>query len=748
MIRTDLIFIEVEISGLMSFPPGVRQKLYLNTNRLTAIIGENLDIGDGERNGCGKTAILDAILYLYFGKTFRVASNQSLINNVEPGPLFVTGSARRDGIVFHVERGENPSVLRLFEKPADDDRDWYTKEAGKFLFERTKSTKPETTKRIAELLGFDLKLSDVLLFNNASDRSCFFLKNEEDQRNIVERVFGFTVFTEKADRLRELRKEENKNLTTKESALIATRQANDRVLRQIEAIETKSDEWAAERDKLARFLTQQIHSYEGIDFPYEIGVLTEVDHLSRKLAEMQRDFRNLEQNLLQTEQRRQQWEETHSLDIQKLASTITTLQQADAEADIQTIKDREFFQNAARQAISDLAAAKKDLASIQERFRLEQNNHDRVKQQIEDDDTQLVQLDDAKCPTCGQDWIDTHAHRLDCITAREVHRAELDQIKARLADLASTRAIATGQTIKHTDDRDEIHKRLGALPQVQFQTIEEAAAAHTRLAELTKTLEQEQQDQNPHTEGVEQLIAAIQVLEDTIRVQKAIIETKPQTYYTSLTEAQTTLTKFDQIKLQFTELQQTVNPHRETIDNLRTDALKHVDDSEIQALRTRIEHMSLLITLLADRDSPIRKTMLEEWLPELNSKINRYLELLELPHRVEFDPNMTATFLRENKPLTFGNLSTGEKLRVWLATNLGFREIFELINYKINLLFVDEVLDKGLSARGAQVSYRLFEQMVDQGRSVFLISHRQELVDMATNVMTVTLENGLSTIRY
>ena len=189
------------------------------------------------------------------------------------------------------------------------------------------------------------------------------------------------------------------------------------------------------------------------------------------------------------------------------------------------------------------------------------------------------------------------------------------------------------------------------------------------------------------------------------------------------------------------------NPHRAAIDGLRNEVLQEIDETEIKALKSKIDHMSLLIKLLSDRDSPIRTDLLHEWLPELNERMNHYLELLELPHKIAFDANMTASFLLKNKELSFGNLSAGQRLRVWLATNRAFREIFELINYNINLFFVDEVLDKGMSARGAEVSYRLLEQMVEQNKSLFLITHRAELTDIADHTMTIVLENGLSTIQ-
>jgi DNA repair exonuclease SbcCD ATPase subunit len=274
--RNDLILDYIDLSGFMSFPPNKNYRIQLNTNKLTTIIGENLDGGDGERNGVGKSAIIDAILYLLFGRSPRV-SNQGFINYVYPGSMSVSGSGSRNGISFYIERGENPSFLRIFEKPIKDIRDFRHKEDGKFIFDCTKSTKPETNKRIIELIGFDIKLADVLIASNPSDKACFFLKTEEEQRNIIERIFGFTIFTEKAELLREMRKEETRNLSNKESIFIATKQANDRVIDEIKQLEQKSIEWIAERDHQINLWNQKINYYDNVDFTNEIKILTEIN---------------------------------------------------------------------------------------------------------------------------------------------------------------------------------------------------------------------------------------------------------------------------------------------------------------------------------------------------------------------------------------------------------------------------------------------------------------------------------------
>jgi DNA repair exonuclease SbcCD ATPase subunit len=749
VIPTDLIFYFIELSGFMSFPPKKPQRINLNTNRITTIIGENLDVGDGERNGVGKSAIIDAILYLFFGRSPRV-SNQGFLNYVDPGTMFVVGEASRNSIRFRVERGENPAVLRLFEKSVNDERDWRTKGVvnGKtvFIFEKTKSSKPETTKYIVELLGFDLKLHDVLLVNNPSDRSCFFLKVEEDQRNIIERIFGFTVLTEKADSLRELRKEETKNLATKKSALEATRLANDRVMAQIAALDEKSITWAAEKDKLVKFVTQQIQTYKKIDFDHETKVLGEVESLVKAKQELEREINQYRQALTTTQKRFDQWAFDHTRILETTTAMISQLKEVDAASEIEIIKNRESVQSSIREITEKIAIGKRETDTFQRQVEHEHAARSRLKKETETIESQIIQLNDSKCPTCGQDWADTRDHILHCIADLDTRNVEIAEIDKKIRDLNTELKTSVSAVERLERQLAKLQKETAALPATSFKTIEEASRVNAQLEHLSEKLVLEEDAINPHGENLTEMQIAIATGEKTSRKIDSQITKLPNTSFDTLQEAIEAKQNFDNLTSQFDGLVASENPYRQTIDDLRNNVLKEVDEVEVKKLEDNIEHITLLIKLLSDRDSPIRMDVLHDWLPELNKRLNEYLEFLELPHKIVFESNMTATFTLNGRDLSFGNLSAGQRLRVWLASNLAFREIFELINYNINLFFVDEVLDKGMSARGAEVSYRLLEQMVERNKSLFLISHRTELCDLSDHTMRIVLENGLSTI--
>lgn len=95
--------------------------------------------------------------------------------------------------------------------------------------------------------------------------------------------------------------------------------------------------------------------------------------------------------------------------------------------------------------------------------------------------------------------------------------------------------------------------------------------------------------------------------------------------------------------------------------------------------------------------------------------------------------------------MDYGQLSRGEQNRVILALSFAFRDLYENLFHKINGLWVDEIIDNGLDTTGVENSVALFKEMSRNGRSVFVISHREELVGRVGTVLKVVKESGFTT---
>jgi ABC-type lipoprotein export system ATPase subunit len=65
--------------------------------------------------------------------------------------------------------------------------------------------------------------------------------------------------------------------------------------------------------------------------------------------------------------------------------------------------------------------------------------------------------------------------------------------------------------------------------------------------------------------------------------------------------------------------------------------------------------------------------------------------------------------------------------------------------HPINLLFIDELIDNGLDAQGVECSLALLKKMSrERQKSIWLVSHRDELAGRVENILKVIKEHGFT----
>ena len=193
------------------------------------------------------------------------------------------------------------------------------------------------------------------------------------------------------------------------------------------------------------------------------------------------------------------------------------------------------------------------------------------------------------------------------------------------------------------------------------------------------------------------------------------------------------------------ELQQATNPYIDPLQELEDVNFDTVEMDKINELTTLIEHQKFLLKLLTKKDSFVRKTLLNKNIPFLNSRLQHYLSELGLPHTVEFTHEMTASISQFGRDMDFGNLSSGQRARVNLALSFAFRDVLQNRTDRINVCMLDEVLDVGLDTVGVQNAARLLKRKArEEGLSVFIISHRDEVDSAFDNKMVIQMEKGFS----
>jgi DNA repair exonuclease SbcCD ATPase subunit len=222
-------------------------------------------------------------------------------------------------------------------------------------------------------------------------------------------------------------------------------------------------------------------------------------------------------------------------------------------------------------------------------------------------------------------------------------------------------------------------------------------------------------------------------------------QVRPDTYYDTLEEALTHQNSLQNLEFQLTSKADENDPYAEQITELQSTAIQEIDWSVINELTSYKEHQEFLLKLLTNKDSFIRKTIINQNLSYLNSRLSHYLYKMGLPHTVVFQNDLSVEITQLGQDLDFDNLSRGERNRLILGLSWAFRDVWESLYNTTNLLFIDELIDNGLDASGVENALSILKQIArERKKNVFLISHKEELVGRVNNVLRVVKENGFT----
>lgn len=199
------------------------------------------------------------------------------------------------------------------------------------------------------------------------------------------------------------------------------------------------------------------------------------------------------------------------------------------------------------------------------------------------------------------------------------------------------------------------------------------------------------------------------------------------------------------LQTQIDSKQQDQDPYAEQITDMQEQALQIIDYAGLNDLTRLQEHQDFLLKLLTNKDSFIRKKIIDQNLSYLNSRLTHYLDRIGLPHQVAFQNDLSVEITELGRELDFDNLSRGERNRLILSMSWAFRDVWESLYHPINLLFIDELVDSGMDTQGVENSLALLKKMSrERHKSIWLVSHRDELASRVENILKVVKENGFT----
>jgi len=289
----------------------------------------------------------------------------------------------------------------------------------------------------------------------------------------------------------------------------------------------------------------------------------------------------------------------------------------------------------------------------------------------------------------------------------------LDKLRTEIAALDAHQCHSCGQDL-HDDKQDELKQAKQALIQ---ETALQLLANHTQRTEH----------------------------EDTI-AQIGVLDTAPKVFYDSLEQALNHRNSVETLRKDLTARSVEVDPYEEQIADMQGQALQTVSYDALNELIRLQDHQDFLLKLLTSKDSFVRKKIIDQNLSYLNARLTHYLDRIGLPHTVVFQNDLNVSIEELGRELDFDNLSRGERTRLILSMSWAFRDVWESLYHPINLLFIDELMDNGLDSQGVENGLSLLKKMSrERHKSIWLVSHKDELAGRVENILKVVKENGFTT---
>tara|TARA_B100000953_G_scaffold138546_1_gene114730 strand:- start:323 stop:1480 length:1158 start_codon:yes stop_codon:yes gene_type:complete len=153
---------------------------------------------------------------------------------------------------------------------------------------------------------------------------------------------------------------------------------------------------------------------------------------------------------------------------------------------------------------------------------------------------------------------------------------------------------------------------------------------------------------------------------------------------------------------------------------------------DIQDNLTEAEDEILYNKIAAEmlKDTGIRTKIIKEYLPAMNTLINKYLQVLEFFVAFHLDENFQETIKsRHRDKFVYDNFSEGEKMRIDLSLLFTWRQIAKMKNStNTNLLLLDETFDSSLDEDGVDNLLKILLTLED-GTNTFIISHKPDLLE-------------------
>lgn len=610
---------KIKIRNFLSYGNNANE-LDLDFTGTSLIVGENLDAGG--HNGVGKSTIINAISYALYDKPISNIGKEKLLNrtnNAKNTEMEIILEFEIEGTLFEIRRTRGSKNSVRIVKDGDYDKPI------------TPDSVANTNKFIEELIGLSYELFRRTVVFTGSDVS-FFEMGLAAQRNLTEELFKTTKLSEKADVLKKVISDTNKNIEVQSAVITQQQQAKDLRDKHLKEAEARTVSWETDRQNKISDLKKQLEFIESLDYKANEELFEEETKLQEQLSELKEKKSELSEKYNQL---------------------------------YKTFSEENSVKNSLESDIKKLESRLKEVTK------------------------ELEHLLEAKCPYCLQEF----------------------NSKEKIEELRK--------------EEDEINESL----KTNRNNLSEQESTVNVANESMTEVRNEMESFTESVDELDQLIITVKSAKSFDSIEK-LVEAKESSKH---------------FEAQIKDLEDSENPHLEAYESLLKEKEVKVESEKLDNLKEDLEHQKFLLKLLTDKNSFIRKKIINRTVPFLNGRIREYTSELGLPHLVKFQPDMSCEITEHGRELDYGNLSGGEKKRLNLSVSLAFRDVLQHLHSAINVLIADEIDGGSVDTEGVEAMIHLIKHKArEDNLGIWVISHRPEMAGRFDRELLIQKENGFS----
>jgi DNA repair exonuclease SbcCD ATPase subunit len=713
-----MIFKKITIENFKSIGPNP-VTVNLDFHNTTLLTGQN---------GAGKTSISEAIVWCIYGVTKLKADN-------------VVNKTVGENTKVELEFSENNKnyVITRYRKHKTHKNNVYVFEEGKNI---SLKNQVDTQDLIQKIIGIDSRafMSSIVL---SSETYKQFLRETNSVRlQIFESVFSLRELNDFKKYTSQKIKNLEASLSDKNKELISYNSCNEADTNTLKAYKANYQSQIEKLDAQIKLYEmnlakceQELESDSKIDFDAEIKKAIEYQ---LQVSEFEKEKKELEGLKAQLHSYNEEVEyfdsrikkytevlENHSIEELKLEAKRNSEYE-------QLLEQQKKLDGEITEKKHEIKTEQNNLTTLNLRIQEKKKEREKIKRQLDEVDTHV-------CPVCGNHLNDSKTQEI-----RDEYAYKFAELDLQVKEFGLDKKKSQEKIDILEEQVSDLGVKLASLEIVkpnlspnEIRSIAEQMKEASSQLEPLKLKKQNKQKQIVELWGKIDIYSlgappaydgySLDWLNENkgniLRLSSEIETLKSQIKLTN----QMKETAFDKVYVQ--KLMDSIKERKAIIGKLNSESL---------GIRKEIAQYKVLDDVFSNGENSFKKYFINKTIDMFNEKINTFLPFFfDDEIEIKFDKNLNDSIIFRGKETDFEELSSGEKTRAELCVIFSlYFMVQSLFGCGTNLLVVDELLDRGLDAKGIKASKNILDD-ISKESSVFVVTHRDDLKEMFTSILTV-----------